>query len=401
MRRRGKDSWELRVYLGTDTGSSRQRWLTQTVRGSQRYARRRLEDLVEEAGWARLHAGTLGELLDQWFEAASPGWAITTRGHTRSVIDCYLKPHLGHLPVAKLTTADIDDFYGHLLQAGGRDYRPLAPGTVARVHGVLHRALGQAMRWEWIWLNPAANASPPRVRPAEIRPPTPDQVAALLDALRHRDPPLFCFLRLAASTGARRSQLLALRWSDIDWERAAISFTRALVQGIHGPELRWTKTHRTYRVELDRKSVQVLVAHRSACETMARQAEARITDNSFVFSSRPDGGKPWLPNWLTKRFVSARRAAGLPHFRLHDLRHFMATEMLAAGVPIATVSQRLSHARASTTLNVYAHAVPGGDRGADETLASILEEGRRAFPKRVQAVAETDSHQDGGLVGGA
>jgi hypothetical protein len=91
-----------------------------------------------------------------------------------------------------------------------------------------------------------------------------------------------------------------------------------------------------------------------------------------VFSSRPDGAKPWLPNWVTKRFIAARRAAGLPHFRLHDLRHFMATEMLAAGVPIATVSQRLSHARASTTLNVYAHSVPGGDRRAAETLAMIL-----------------------------
>lgn len=377
IRQRGRDSWQLRVYVGTDPETGRQRWATQTVHGSQRFARRQLEDLVEEAGRAQVHAGTLGELLDRWFDAASPGWAVTTRGHTRSVTDCYLKPHLGHLYVAKLTTVDIDDFYGHLLRAGGRDYQPLAPGTVRRVHGVLHRALAQAVRWEWIWLNPATNASPPRVPPAEIRPPRPDQVVALLDALRQSDPPLFCFLRLAASTGARRSQLLALRWGDVDWERAAISFTRALVEGIHGPELRWTKTHRTYRVELDRETPEVLLGHRSACETRARQAGVQITDNGFLFSSRPDGGKPWLPNWLTKRFVSARRAAGLPHFRLHDLRHFMATEMLAAGVPIVTVSQRLSHARASTTLNVYAHAVPGGDRGAAETLASILAGGRR------------------------
>jgi integrase len=97
-----------------------------------------------------------------------------------------------------------------------------------------------------------------------------------------------------------------------------------------------------------------------------------LSANEFVFSSLPDGANPWLPNLVTKRFIAARRAAGLPHFRLHALRHFMATEMLAAGVPIATVSQRLSHARASTTLNVYAHSVPGGDRRAAETLAMIL-----------------------------
>lgn len=372
MRQRGHDSWQLRVYLGTDPDTGRPRWLSKTVHGTQRFARGQLEDLVEEAAHARIHAGTLAELLDHWFRAASPTWAATTTSHTRSVIDCYLKPHLGYLHLSKLTTADIDDFYGYLLRSGGREERPLAPGTVARVHGVLHRALGQAVRWEWIWLNPATNASPPRVGPAEIRPPSPRDVVLLLESVRRSDPPLHCYLRLAVSTGARRSQLLALRWGDIDFDRAAIAFTRALVIGSHGPELRWTKTHRTYRVELDRQSLEVLVAHRLYVEDRARISDAELDGDSFVFSSRVDGTRPWLPNPLTKRFIRARRAAGLPHFRLHDLRHFMATEMLAAGVPIATVAQRLSHARASTTLNVYTHAVPGGDREAAETLAALL-----------------------------
>jgi hypothetical protein len=69
-------------------------------------------------------------------------------------------PHLGHLDLAQLTTADIDDFYAHFLRAGRRDDRPLAPGIVARVHGVLHRALAQAVRWDWIWLSsPGAGRS--------------------------------------------------------------------------------------------------------------------------------------------------------------------------------------------------------------------------------------------------
>jgi hypothetical protein len=92
-----------------------------------------------------------------------------------------------------------------------------------------------------------------------------------------------------------------------------------------------------------------------------------------VFSSETDGSIPWKPNWVTKRFIARRRAAGLERFRLHDLRRFMATQMLAGGIPIATVAQRLNHARASTTLNVYAHAVPGGDREAAEFLADLLE----------------------------
>ena len=71
-------------------------------------------------------------------------------------------------------------------------------------------------------------------------------------------------------------------------------------------------------------------------------------------------------------FISHLRRAGVGHFRLHDLRHFMATEMLAHGVAVVTVSQRLGHARASTTLNVYAHCVPGADRDAADYIAELL-----------------------------
>ena len=94
------------------------------------------------------------------------------------------------------------------------------------------------------------------------------------------------------------------------------------------------------------------------------------------FSHDANGASPWKPNWVTKEFIRLRRDAGIPHCRLHDLRHFMATEMLAAGVAIPIVAARLSHARASTTLNVYAHAVPGGDRDAAEQIGALLRDAR-------------------------
>jgi integrase len=168
-----------------------------------------------------------------------------------------------------------------------------------------------------------------------------------------------------------------LRWAEVDESRRAVAFTRALVEGPNGPVMRATKTHRTYRVELDLHTFDALITHRDNVELRARAAAIDLPRDAFVFSLDTTGARPWQPNWVTKQFIDARRAALLPHFRLHDLRHFMATQMLAAGVPIATVSQRLSHARASTTLNVYAHAVPGGDREAAETLAAILCAARR------------------------
>lgn len=96
------------------------------------------------------------------------------------------------------------------------------------------------------------------------------------------------------------------------------------------------------------------------------------------YQQRPHRGEPWAPNWATKQFIALRNAVGLPLVRLHDLRHLMATEMLAADVAIPIVAQRLNHARTSTTLNVYAHAVPGGDQHAAETLARILANARRS-----------------------
>jgi integrase len=95
-----------------------------------------------------------------------------------------------------------------------------------------------------------------------------------------------------------------------------------------------------------------------------------------VFSNDPAGRLPWQPNWVTKRFIAYRRRAGVAHFRLHDLRHFMATTMLAAGVAVPVVSERLCHARTSTTVNIYAHAMPGADRDAANLLADILHQQR-------------------------
>lgn len=98
----------------------------------------------------------------------------------------------------------------------------------------------------------------------------------------------------------------------------------------------------------------------------------QVTGRSFCFLVGWRGGQPWLPNHVTKLFIRFRKAAGPPHFRLHDPGHFMATQTLDAGVPVIVVSARLAHARASTTLNVYAHAVPGSDESAAERLWSRM-----------------------------
>jgi hypothetical protein len=133
MRQRGSGTYELRVYRGVDPGTGRQRSATRTVHGSKRDATRELAALVEEVACARIHAGTVAELLDRWFETASPNWLVTTFVEHRSIVRHHLIPHLGHISVAHLTTTEIDALYARLLRSWRRD------GEVAHAIGRLRQ----------------------------------------------------------------------------------------------------------------------------------------------------------------------------------------------------------------------------------------------------------------------
>ena len=378
VRKRG-DSWEMRVYAGTDPETGKRKWVSATTKGTRRAAQRELVEFAARVDYPRrmTSQATVANLLDDWYAAMSPNWSPTTARQTRSIIDCHLVPRLGALQLQTLRTEHIDAFYGGLRRCGGRDGQPLSPGTVHRVHVVLHRALAQALRWEWLWVNPASTASPPSCELAPIYPPSPEEVVRLLSHVSALNPEFHTFLSLAVSTGARRSQLGALRWGEVDLERGQIGFLRALLDAKGGPVLRPTKTGRTYRVNLDADCLEVLTGHYERTKERAQRSGVDIDRSSFVFSNDLAGRTPWRPNWITKQFITYRRAARVS-CRLHDLRHFMATTMLTAGIPITTVSARLSHARTSTTLNVYAHAVPGGDGFAAEVLCNILNDARSA-----------------------
>jgi hypothetical protein len=153
LRQRSTGSWELRVFIGVDPTTKRRRYRSMTIRGSRADAERELA--AAQAARAVGVGSRVGELLEAWFAIAATGWAPTTTRQTRSVLDRYLHPHLGRVVVGDVTPAMIDATYATLHHGGGMKGRPLAAGTLTRVHVVLRAALAQAMRWGWIWDNPA------------------------------------------------------------------------------------------------------------------------------------------------------------------------------------------------------------------------------------------------------
>lgn len=134
------------------------------------------------------------------------------------------------------------------------------------------------------------------------------------------------------------------------------------------------KTDRIYRVTLDAGRLDSLIHHRKAMEERDELCGVELPAKAFVFSYEPGCSAPWRPDGVTARWMKWRAKAGLDGVRLHDLRHFMATTMLTAGVPVSIVAGRLGYARPATTLTVYSHFVDAGDKVAADVLAKIMDQ---------------------------
>jgi integrase len=379
LRRRG-DAWELRAYAGRDPVSHREVYRTRTFRGGKREAEKALANFVQEVagGGHAASDATVGALVGQWFELAKADLSPSTvRGYERS-IRRYIQPELGNVPLRRLQVAQLDQLYAQLRQRGGHDGGPLATATVRQVHAVLRRALQQGVKWGWIDSNPAVLATPPRVRNRQVQAPAPAAVVRLIEQARVENMDLAAFLQLAATTGARRGELCGLHWDAVDFPRGTVTIARSVVDGARGALIeKDTKTHSVRRIALDQTSIQVLKEHHERCVERANAFGAHLCDEAYVFSRAPDCSLPWPPNDVTHEFIRLRDQLGLNTIRLHDLRHFAATRLLGAGIPVRTVSGRLGHSTASTTLGVYAHFLAESDREAADTIEDVL---RRSSP---------------------
>lgn len=366
MQRRGS-AWRLVVDGGRDPVTGRRRQVTRTVRGSARDAQHELNRLLVEVGRGDVlgHDATIAQLLDAWMAIARLE-ALTRRDYA-SVIRRYLVPALGDKRVWQLRARDLDALYADLAAKG------LGPARIRRVHNIASRALKQAVRWEWVTRNVARDASPPPLPRPDPRPPG---TAEVLELLGRADGELLTFLRLDAVLGARRGEMCALRWRDVDLDAGTVAIRRAVVDGGPGVGI-VEKAHKTERprppVALDPGTLRLLRAHRRFCAERLLQLGTSLGPETYVFHRDADGMAPWRPDSASRRFARLRDRIGLGHVQLRALRHYVATQLLAAGVDVRTVSGRLGHARTSTTLDIYAAFVPAQDRQAAELLGAALD----------------------------
>jgi integrase len=301
----------------------------------------------------------------------------------RACIRLYVTPRIGHIPIQAVRPSTITKLYRDLLANGGRGGKPLAVTTVIHLHAVLRKAFRDAViDGGLIGSNPVERAKRPRVpthEPGTVW--TIAQLRAFLATARqHR---LFAFFHRAAYTGARRGELLNLRWADVDLDakKITISGSTAVIGGerVNGT----TKSGRTRVIAIDDHTVAVLRQHKA--DQVAEQALAgdywRGTSNGYVFTT--GWGEPIYPDTVTSLITKLIRAHNdpdneprpkdqLPHARLHDLRHLHATTLLLCGVPVHVVAARLGHADPAITLRVYAHAIRTAETAAADIFAQAV-----------------------------
>lgn len=242
------------------------------------------------------------------------------------------------------------------------------------MHTVLRLALEQAVRWTWLGENPALHASPPSVPRRDPTPPAIEQASALLDAADELDADWATFLRTAAALGARRGEVCALRWPAVDLEAGTVTIHRALVLGKDGViDREYPKNASSRRrVALDPGTVAVLATHRLRQAERALAFGTRPDADAYLFSVEVDGSRPWHPHVVSHRFERLCRRLGVTGVRLHDLCHYVATQLISAGVDVRTVAGRLGHANPNVTLSTYAAWVPARDQEAAEVIGSLL-----------------------------
>ncbi len=367
------------VYAGVDPLTGKQRYLRKTTRTHQEaeIELTRLLGQVDEQRHPR-SAITVSQVVEKWLDVAE--LEDTTRQRYEGLVRLYIGPTFGSLSAAKLDAELLERFYARLRRCnklcGGsaKDHtcRPLSASTVRQVHFILRAGLDRAVRWRYLGVNEAAFATPPSFERPDPDPPSPEEVAELLNDA-WRDPSWGMFLWLTMVSGCRRGEICALRWTDLDRDRGIMTVERSYAQTAKGTLEKTTKTRQKRRVAIDAYSVELLTAYRLQCESECTALGTKLPRDAFVFSSQPDGSVALLPSTVTQKYRRLAIRVGLRSTRLHALRHYSATELLTAGVDLRTVAGRLGHGSGgATTLRFYAAWVAEADHRAADTIAGLM-----------------------------
>ena len=325
-----------------------------------------------------------GAWLDYWYQReCKPKIRPKTQADYENRIYQHIIPELGSIPLAKLTAADLQQFYNHLKE-GGRllrveQYGPgLSNRMVKSCHVTCQMALDQAVAQGLILKNPALSCKAPATHPREMQVLTGEEIQRLL--IQAKEDGCFELLLLELTTGLRRGEILALRWDDLDFRTGTLRVERQ-VQRIQGKlVVSQPKTRASCRsILLPAPVLEILAQYRQS------------VSSHWMFPSPKKEDAPLDPAAVRKKLSAVLKRAGCPAIRFHDLRHTFATSALEHGMDVKTLSTVIGHVSSATTLNVYAHVTDEmRQKAADRIDRGIAGVEPPTKPERQQRPKATD-----------
>lgn len=328
---------------------------------------------------------SLEKYVDQWLDGLRLE-ASTVYGY-RKIARNHVVPYLGKLQVPVMTATRLRRHYTELLDHGRKDAghqgEPLSANTVNKVHVLIGAVLDAAVDDGLITVNPARKAKTvnaptgSQIRASKPEVPTweASELRRFLDWDRFIfDDDLYTLWLVVAQTGCRRSEALALRWSDVDAHNQRLAIRRA-ADTINPRMVKSTKANGARVVDLDQGTIEALKAWkvlRGSLSLSLARADAYIFGNlDGELRSPNEVGRRWRT-----RVMRAAEHYGddlLKPITLKGLRHTHATLLLQAGVQPKVVQERLGHSNISTTMNIYSHVTPTLQRDAVSRLQAIMD----------------------------
>lgn len=374
IRQRKDGRWEARYTVGRDPGTGKQ--IQRSVYGAtQQEVRKKLAQLttaLDNGTYKEPCKMTVGQWLDIWTADYMGGVKPSTAFLYGEQIRLYIKPALGAVKLEALNTHTIQGFYNGLSieREGGK---ALSPKSVKNIHGILHKALQQAVAVGYIRFNPADACTLPRAEKKEISPLDEEQIATFLKAIEgHRHELLY---KVALFTGMREGEVLGLMWDCVDFEKGTITIKRQLRREQKKGGAYYITTPKNGKPRTITPAPWVMKLLRSQ---KARQAEQQLKmgqlweNSGMVFTNETGGYLSYRTVYdCFKRIVAQM---GTPSTRFHDLRHTFAVASLRAGDDIKTVQGNLGHHTAAFTLDVYGHVTEQMKKDSAQRMEGFIKE---------------------------
>lgn len=370
IRQRTKDNktWSVIIELNKINGKRKQKWYT--IHGDKKDAEKFLTEKLRE-----LDTGTfidskninVRQYFNYWYEQhCINNLAPTTYESYRRNLDNYILEELGYIKLEELQPMHLQSFYTKCSKKG------LSNKTILYFHRIIHCALNQAMKWQFIIRNVADCVDTPKPKKYNAAFLNDNQIADLIKVISNTD--IYIPVMIAIATGMRRGEILGLTWNNINLEKGIIKVTQALYPTKEGLVILPPKTEKSTRIiSMPLTLINILKKHKHEQDKLKARFGNNYINKDLVCCKLD--GSPLHPTTLNHKFHDLLKENNLPLIRFHDLRHSHASLLLKENVPAKVISERLGHSNTNITLNLYSHIYEETNMEVANTFEKFLKLG--------------------------